>query len=175
MQPKTQGVLIELQEPTTTNIQYSANDVMIDNPFTLPDLTFCLGDAMDKIVEHEDVLFSEPRNWIKFRDCMDLVTGRINDIVNFVNFENIAKLGAANVQRIETSPCWVELVRIKPTPMVRLPSLQTTSDLLALNEYFTRSRNKPKPKPKQKNRRPRHASTNINYAETEVQSDVDER
>ena len=173
VQPKTQGVLIELQEPTTTNIQYSANDVMIDNTFTLPDPTFCLGDAMDKIVEHEDVSFSEPRNWVKFCDCMDLVTGRINDIVNFVNFENIAKLGAANVQRIETLPCWVELVRIKPTPTVRLPSLQTTSDLLALNEYFTRSRNKPKPK--QKNRRPRHASTNINYAETEVQSDVDER
>ena len=173
MQPKTQGVLMELQEPTTTNIQYSANDVMIDNPFTLKDPTVCLGDAMDKIVEHEDVSFSEPRNWIKFWDCMDLVTGRINDIVNFVNSENIAKLGAANVQWIETPPCRVELVRIKPILMVRLPSLQTTSDLLALNEYCTRSRNKPKPK--RKNRHPRHASTNINYAETEVESDVDKR
>ena len=104
---------------------------------------------------------------------MDLVTGHINDIVNFVNSENIAKLGAVNVQRIETPPCRVELVRIKPTLTVQLPSLQTTSDLLALNEYFTRSRNKRKPK--RKNRRPRHASTNINYAETEVESDVDKR
>ena len=173
VQPKTQDVLMELQEPTKTNIQYSANDVMIDNPFTLQDPIFCLGDAMDKIVEHEDVSFSEPRNWIKFRDSMDLVTGRINDIVNLVNPENIAKLGAASVQRIETQPCQVELVRIKPTPMVRLPSLQTTSDLLALNEYFTHSRNKPKPK--RKNRHPCHASTNINYAETKDQSDVDKR
>ena len=173
VQPNTQGVLMELQEPMTTNIQYSATDVMIDNLFTLKDPTFCLSDAMDKIVEHEDVSFSEQRNWTKFRDCMDLVTGRINDIVNLVNSENIGKLGVVNVQRIETLPCWVELVRIKPTPMVRLPSLQTTNDLLALNEYFTRSRNKPKPK--RKNRRPRHASTNINYAETEVQSDDDKR
>ena len=101
------------------------------------------------------------------------VVGRIDDIVDFVNSENIAKLVAANVQRIETTPCRVELVRIKPTPTVRLPPLQTTNDLLALNEHFTRSRNKPKPK--QKNRRPRHASTNINYAETENQSDGDER
>ena len=173
VQPKTQDVLMELQEPTITNIQYSANDVMIDNPFSLQDPTLYLSDAMDKIVEHEDVSFSEPRNWIKFRDCMDLVTGRIDDIVDFVNSENIAKLVAGSVQWIEITPCRVELVRIKPTPTVWLPSLQTTSDLLALNEYFTRSRNKPKPK--QKNRRPRHASTNINYAESEIQSDGDER
>ena len=173
MQPNRQDVLMELQEPTTTNIQYSVNDEMIDNQFTLQDPIFDLDDAMDKIVEHEDVSFSEPRNWIKFRDCMDLVTGRINDIVNLVNPENIAKLSNASVQSIKTPPCRVELVRIKPTPTVRLPSLQTTSDLLALNEYFTHSRTKPKPK--QKNRCPRHASTNINYAETENQSDVDVR
>ena len=74
---------------------------MIDNPFNLQDPTLYLGDAMDKIVEHEDVSFSEPRNWIKFRDCMDLVTGCIDDIVDFVNSENIAKLVAGSVQRIE--------------------------------------------------------------------------
>ena len=164
---------MELQEPTITNVQYSANDVMIDNPFNLQDPTLYLGDAMDKIVEHEDVSFSEPRNGIKFRDCMDLVTGRIDNIVDFVNSENIAKLVAGSVQQIEITPCRVELVRIKPTPTVRLPSLQTTSHLLALNEYFTRSRNKPKPK--WKNRRPRHVSTNINYAESEIQRDGDER
>ena len=100
---------------------------------------------------------------------MDLVTGRIDDIVDLVNFENIAQLVAGNVHRTEIKPCRVELVRIKPTPTVRLPSLQTTSDLLALNEYFTHSRNKPKPK--RKNRHPRHASTDINYAETGIQSD----
>ena len=146
---------------------------MIDNLFSLQDPTICLGDAMDKIIEHEDVSFSEPKNWIKFRDCMDLVTGRIDDIVDFVNSENIAKLVAGNVQQIVIKSCRVELVRIKPTPTVRLPSLQTRSDLLALNEYFTRSRNKPKSK--WKNRHPRYASANINYAEIGIQIDGDER
>ena len=104
---------------------------------------------------------------------MDLVTGRIDDIVDFVNLENIAQLVTGNVQRIEIKPCPVELVRIKPTPTVRLPTLQTTSDLLALNEYFTCSRTKPKPK--RKNRHPRHASTDINYAEIGIQSDGDKK
>ena len=102
VQPETQDVLMELQELTVTDIhtvQHSANDVMIDNLFNLQDTAACLGDAMDKIVEHEDVSFSELKNWIKFRDCMDLVTGRIDDIVDFVNFENIAKLVTGNVQR----------------------------------------------------------------------------
>ena len=73
VQPETQDVLMELQEPTVTDIhtvQHSANDVMIDNLFNLQDTAVCLGDAMDKIIEHEDVSFSEPKNWIKFRDCM---------------------------------------------------------------------------------------------------------
>ena len=176
VQPETQDVLMELLEPMVTDlhtVQHSANDVMIDNLFNLQYTAACLGDAMDKIVEHEDVSFSEPKNWIKFRDCMDLVTGRIDDIVDFVNFENIAKLVTGNVQRTEIKSCRVELVRIKPTPTVRLPTLQTTSDLLALNEYFTRSRIKPKPK--WKNRHPRHVSTDINYAEIGIQSDGDKK
>ena len=49
---------------------------------------------------------------------MDLVTGRIDDIVDYVNLENIAQLVAGNVQRTEIKPCRVELVRIKPTPTV---------------------------------------------------------
>ena len=173
---ETHDVQMELQEQTVSDIhtlQYGANDVLIENVFDTQDSADCLSDAMDKIVEHEDVSFSEPKNWIKFRDCMDLVTGRIDDIVDCVNFENIAQLVVGNVHRTEIKPCRVELVRIKPTPTVRLPSLQTTSDLLALNEYFTRSRNKPKPK--WKNRHPRHASTDINYAETGIQSDGEKR
>ena len=172
IQAETHDVQMELQEPTVSDIhavQYGANDVLTENLFNMQDSADCLSDAMDKIVEHEDVSFSELKNWIKFRDCMDLVTGHIDDIVDLVNFENIAQLVAGNVHRTEIKPCQVELVRIKPTPTVRLPSLQTTSDLLALNEYFTRSRNKPKPK--RKNRHPRHASTDINYAETIIQSD----
>ena len=34
-----------------------------------------LHDAMDKVTNHEDVSFTEPNNWLKFCDCMDLVTG----------------------------------------------------------------------------------------------------
>ena len=121
IQPETQDVQIELQEPTVADIhtvQHSANDVMIENLFNLQDPTVCLGDAMDKIIEHEDVSFSEPKNWIKFRDCMDLVTGHMDDIVDSVNSENIANLVAGNVQQKEIKPCRVELVRIKPTPTV---------------------------------------------------------
>ena len=175
-QPETHDVQMELQEPTVSDIhtvQYSANDVMTENLFNMQDPAVCLGDAMDKIIEHEDVSFSEPKNWIKFQDCMDLVTGRIDDVVDFVNFENIAQLVAENVQQTEIKPCGVELVRIKPTPTVRLPSLQTTSDLLALNEYFTSSRIKPKPK--RKNRHPQHVSTDINYAEIGIQSDGEKK
>ena len=176
IQAETHDVQMELQEPMVSDIhavQYSANDVSIENLFNMQDSVDSLSDAMDKIVGHEDVSFSETKNWTKFRDCMDLVTGRIDDIVDFVNFENIAQLVAGNVHRTEIKPCRVELIRIKPTPTVRLPSLQTTSDLLALNEYFTRSRNKPKPI--RKNRYPRHASTDINYAETGIQSDGEKR
>ena len=176
IQANTHDVQMELQEPMVTDIQevhYGTNDILIDNLFNMQDSADCLSDAMDKIVEHEDVSFSEPKNWIKFRDCMDLVTGHINDIVDLVNLENNAQLAAGNVHLTEIKPCQVELVRIKPIPTVRLPSLQTTSDLLALNEYFTRSRNKPKPK--RKNRHPRQASTDINYAETEFQSDGEKR
>ena len=169
---ETFDVQMELQEPTVSAIhvlQGGANDILIENPFNMQDFADCLSDAMDKIMEHEDVSFSEPTNWLKFRDCMDLVTGRIDDTVDYVNLENIAQLVSGNVQRTEIKPCRVELVRIKPTPTIRLPSLQTTSDLLSLNEYFTHSRSKPKPK--RKNRHPRYASTNVNYAETGNQSE----
>ena len=106
VQPETQDV--QMQEPTVGDIhtvQYSANDVMIENLFNLQNPTVCLGDAMGKIVEHEDVSFSEPKNWIKFRDCMDLVTGHIDDIVDSMNLENIANLVVGNVQRKEIKPC----------------------------------------------------------------------
>ena len=118
---ETHDVQMVLQEPTVSDIhvlQYGANDILIENPFNTQDSADCLSDAMDKIVEHEDVSFSEPTNWLKFRDCMDLVTGRIDDIVDYVNLENIAQLVAGNVQWTEIKPCRVELVRIKPTPTV---------------------------------------------------------
>ena len=121
IQAETHDVQMELQERMVSDIhavQYGANNVLIENLFNMQDSADCLSDAMDKIVEHEDVSFSEPKNWIKFRDCMDLVTGSIDDIVDLVNFENIAQLVAGSVHRTEMKPCRVELVRIKPTPTV---------------------------------------------------------
>ena len=108
IQAETHDVQMELQEPTVSDIhavQYGANDVLIENLFNMQDSADCLSDAMDKIIEHEDVSFSEPKNWIKFRDCMDLVTGRIDDFVDFVNLENIAQLVVGNVHRTEIKPC----------------------------------------------------------------------
>ena len=57
--------------------------------------------------------------------------------------------------------------------MVKLPTLQTNQDLIALGEYFTRS--KLKPKKRRKNRRPRDASTNIDYYEDTPSSEADKK
>ena len=167
---ETLDVPLDLQEPTTSMVPYNTSNLILDKPFTLCDIVCDLTNAMEKITEHEDASFSDPAHWLKFRDCMDLVTGRINDIFNYANPEDIAKLDTV---KISTPPCRVELVRIKPTPTVRLPTLQTSQDLLALNEYFTCS--KTKPKPKRMSRRPRTASANIDYAEPEFQSDTDKK
>ena len=51
-----------------------------------------LFDTMDKVVAHEDVSFTDPNYWLKFRDCMDLVTGRVCDLVEIVNFDNLCVL-----------------------------------------------------------------------------------
>ena len=56
-------------------------------------------------------------------------------------------------------------------PTVKLPTLQTNQDLLALRKYFTRS--KVRPKRPRTNRRPRNASFNIDYEERKGCSDVD--
>ena len=121
-------------------------------------------DAMDKLVEHEDVSFSEPNYWLKFCDCMDVITGRISDLVDVVTLDKLSTWDP-----FKTKPCRVELVRLKYTPTVKLPTLQTNQDLLALGEYFTRSKVKPK-KPR-KNRRPRSTNTDVNYEEGTSSSD----
>ena len=72
-------------------------------------------------------------------DCMDLITGRVSELVETVNLAN-----SFVMDQIEITPCRVELVRIKPTPMVKLPTLQTRQDLIDLGEYFTRSKLKPR-------------------------------
>ena len=135
---------------------------------------------MDKIVDHEDISFSDPENWLKQSDCMDIITGRIHDFVDNVTLSNttllerlttpprkIAKLTLT--KETATRPCFVELYRIRSTPVVKLPTLQTNQDLLALGDYFTRS--KTKPKLVRKGRRPRTANTNIAYKECASSSD----
>ena len=123
---------------------------------------------MDKVTNHEDVSFTEPNNWLKFCDCMDLVMGRVSELVESVNLSNLAIL-----DQIKTPPCRVELVWIKFTPTVKLPTLQTTQDLLALGDYFTRS--KTKPKKHRRGRQPRSASTDIDYKEITPSSDIDKK
>ena len=127
-----------------------------------------LHDAMDKVTNHEDVTFTEPNNWLKFRDCMDLVTGRVSELVESVNLSNLAIL-----DQIKTPPCRVELVWIKFTPMVKLPTLQTTKDLLALRDFFTRS--KTKQKKHRRGRRPRSTSTDIDYKGITSSSNTDKK
>ena len=77
------------------------------------------------------------------------------------------------MDQIEIAPCRVELVQVKFTPMVKLPTLQTNQDLIALGEYFTRA--KLKLKKHQKNRRPRIASTDIDYNEDTPSSGADKK
>ena len=66
---------------------------------------------------------------------MDIITGRISELVDTVNLSNLPVF-----ECIKIKPCIVELVRIKNIPTVKLPSLQTKEDLLSLGQYFTRSK-----------------------------------
>ena len=172
---------IQLQEPTIVNIvrpcelslEYLPEESVVDT-------NVCYYDAMDKIVDHEDISFNNPKNWLKQSDCMDIITGRIHDFVdnvtlsNTILFERLTtpprKIVKDNcTKEIATPPCFVELYRLRTTPVVKLPTLQTNQDLLALGDYFTRS--KAKPKLVRKGRRPRTVSTNIAYEECASSSD----
>ena len=62
---------------------------------------------------------------------------------------------------------------IKLTPTVKLPTLQTNQDLIALGEYFTRS--KLKLKKHRKNTRPHNASTDIDYNKDTPSSGADKK
>ena len=163
----TTNTALELQEPMVSMLNQAA-ELIIDRPqvsIENQDTTILL-DAMGKVVNHEDVSFTELTFWLKFRDCMDLVTGWVSELVETVNLANLF-----SIDQIKTTLCRVELVHIKFTQTVKLPTLQTNQDLIALGEYFIRS--KSKPKQHRKNRRPRSASTDIDYNESTPSSDVD--
>ena len=127
-----------------------------------------LTDAMDKIVEHTDISHPEPYHWMKSRDCMDIVTGRISELVDTVNLSNLPV-----IECIKIKPCIVELVRIKKILTVKLPSLQTEEDLLTLRQYFVRS--KLRPRKSRQSRKPRSVSSNIDYEEKSQPSDSEKK
>ena len=165
----TSKAALEPQEPTVTTVSQMVEliidipNVPIENQYSVN-----LFDAMDKVVNHKDVSFAEPPNWLKFHDCMDLITGRVSELVETVNLTNLIVM-----DQIEIAPCRVELVQINPTPMVKLPTLQTSQDLIDLGEYFTRS--KLKPRQHRKNRRPCNASTDIDYNKDTPSSGTDKK
>ena len=86
----TSSAVLELQEPIVktgshaTEFVIDISNVPIENHHNVN-----LLDAMDKVVNHEDVSFAEPSNWLKFRDCMDLITGRVSELVETVNLANL--------------------------------------------------------------------------------------
>ena len=86
----TSNTALELQEPIVTTVSQATelvidrSNVPIENQHNVN-----LLDAMDKVVNHEDVSFAEPSNWLKFRDCMDLITGQVSELVETVNLANL--------------------------------------------------------------------------------------
>ena len=58
---------LELQEPTVMTVNQRTELILESPPVTTNNQSNeNLSDAMDKIVCHEDVSFSEPINWLKF-------------------------------------------------------------------------------------------------------------
>ena len=185
----TAQALVTLQkhigdEPTATpvaNINLDNNELKLQEPNVLPvpetsyfspegplwveaEPLIALTDAMDKIVKHTDISHPEPYHGMKFRDCMDIVTGRISELVDTVNLSNLPIFDG-----IKIKPCIVELVRIKNIATVKLPTLQTEEDLLTLGQYFARS--KLRPRRSRQSRKLRSASSNIDYEERSQPSD----
>ena len=190
---ETAQALVMLQkhigdEPTATpvpNMNLDNNELMLQEPNVLPVLKttyfspegpswveaeplVALTDAMDKIVKHTDISHPEPYHWMKSRDCMDIITGRISELVDTVNLSNLPV-----IECIKIKPCIVELVRIKNIPTVKLPSLQREEDLLTLGQYFARL--KLRPRKSRQSRKPRSASSNIDYEEKSQPSDSEKK
>ena len=172
---------IQLQEPTIANVVQACELNLEYLPVeSAVDINACYYDAMDKIVNHEDISFNDPENWLKQSDCMDVITGRIHDFVDNVTlsnttlFERLATpprklLNIPAQRKLQPVPVSWNFIGLDSIPVVKLPTLQTNQDLLALGDYFTRS--KTKPKSVRKGRRSRTASTNIAYEECALLSE----
>ena len=78
--------ILKLQEPNVPLIPETTELVLETPPWVKEEQRDnILTDAMDKIVEHKDVSHPEPWYWMKFRDCMDIIMGRISELVETVN------------------------------------------------------------------------------------------
>ena len=157
---------LDLQEPSVkTHVQ--PTELVLKNPptATLEPQELHFSDVMDKIVEHIGLSFMEPGSWLKFCDCMDLITGRVTELVETVNLSNLATMDWDKMPSYT-----VELLCFKYTPTLKLPKLQTTQALVSLGQYFTRS--KLKPNKQRQDRRPQSASTNIQYNESTLLGDT---
>ena len=72
----TGNAALELQEPNViTGSQITDFVIDMSNVPAESQHSVNLLDAMDKVVNHEDESFAELPSWLKFRDCMDLITG----------------------------------------------------------------------------------------------------
>ena len=84
------SAVLELQEPIVTTGSHKTEFVIDRSNVPIEHQQNAnLLDAMDKVVNHEDVSFAEPSNWLKFRDCMDMITGQVSELVETVNLANL--------------------------------------------------------------------------------------
>ena len=85
--------MLDLQEPSVI-ISEQVTELGLENPpvTTNDQCDLELTDAMNKIVNHVDVSFTGAGCWLKFHDGMDLVTGRMSELVELVNLSNLAAL-----------------------------------------------------------------------------------
>ena len=69
--------LLELQEPTVSMVNQTS-ELILESPLitTNNQDQLNLYDAMDKVANHEDVSFTEPKNWLKF--CVQGLSVRLH-------------------------------------------------------------------------------------------------
>ena len=96
------NVDLTLQEPNVLLIPKTTEFSLEAPPWAENESPVVLTDAMDKTVEHTDVSHPEPYHWMKNRDCMDIITGRISELVEIVNLSNLPVF-----EHIKTKPCTV--------------------------------------------------------------------
>ena len=106
------NTVLELQEPIVTTVN-QATEFVIDssNVPTVDQHNANLFDAMDKVVNHEDVSFADPAYWLKFRDCMDLIMGRVSELVEMVNLANLVLWIKLNWHPAGSNLCGLSLLQ----------------------------------------------------------------